>query len=104
MGFKVAGYSINANSSGTHTEEAVWYDVVITDQGKQHKATFYGGSSATWIYDGTNILFVTGKTEPSAKAFSTEHGQLSLPLNNPTVQKVIAFVKALDHKPAEEKA
>jgi hypothetical protein len=100
--FKLAEYNINAYSAETHTLQAFPYEIVVTDQGKRHILPFNGGRFHTiWVYDGNNIISMTGNSEPSANAFSTEDGQLSLPLSNPTVQKVIAFVKALDHKPAE---
>lgn len=50
--FKVYAYNIKANSSRTETLEAVWYDIKIIDGGKQHTATFYGGASSHWYYDG----------------------------------------------------
>jgi hypothetical protein len=101
--FRVAGYSINANSCGTHKIEAFPYEIVVTDQERRYVLSFQGGGFPNvWIYDGNNLISITGNPEPCTKqAFSTEHGQLSLPLSNPTVQKVIAYVKALDHKPAE---
>jgi hypothetical protein len=74
---------------------------VIIDQEKRHQYTFWGAVNTYLAFDGNKIISPWGNPEPPAKAFSTEDGQLSLPLNDPTVQTVIAFVKALDHKPTQ---
>lgn len=98
--FKVCGYTIRANSTGDMSKEAVWYDILITDHGKQFKATYYGGANSTWQFDGEKIYFVIGKSDPEAKAISFAEGQVHVPLDNPHIRKIIDFVKALDHKPS----
>jgi hypothetical protein len=87
-GFKVYGYGINANSSRSESLEAVWYSIKIIADGKEFRGEFYGGSSAHWLFDGTRILIIAGSK-------SGPEGTLSIPLNDPTVQSVIGFLRAI---------
>lgn len=92
--FVVSGYSIGANASVTHTEQAVWYDIYITYQGKQWKQVFYGGASATWQFNGQGIQEIIGRSE-SSPAPKNEPGVISIPLDNPVVNSVVLFFKNL---------
>lgn len=101
--FVVAGYSIGANSSRTHTEQAVWYDIYITYKGKQWKQVFYGGSPATWQFNGQGIQEIIGRSE-SSPAPKNEAGVISLPLDNPVVNSVVLFFKNLGTSAPEIKS
>ena len=52
---KKAQYNIKPKSENSHAEEAVWYDIRIIHNSKEHWHRFYGGTSRRWIFNGIEI-------------------------------------------------
>lgn len=100
--FTVASYNINAWSSQQHTEEAVWYDIYIIHNGNKFVATFYGGSSASWTFDGKNIINNIGNVSRSETGdfadtkSPAESGVVSVPLNHPVVRSIVSYFQNLE--------
>ena len=91
--FQVAAYNIGPWASRAHSAEAVWYDIFITHKGKRFHATFYGGGTASWTFNGTNIINNLGRSESLSPA---ETGVFTVPLNHPVVKSIVSYFQAIE--------
>lgn len=91
----VASYQIDAYATRSHTQDAYWYQISITYDGKKFYYDFYGGQALVFNFTGTDIR-VASVVPPGSRSIKPEPGVLAIPLDNPIVQEVVRFFKNLE--------
>lgn len=94
--FQVAAYHIGPWASRAHSAEAVWYEIYIVHKGKRFHSTFYGGGTASWTFNGTNIINNIGNINRSESLSPAENGVVSVPLNHPVVKSIVSYFQSLE--------
>ena len=99
--FQVAAYHISPWANRAHTAEAVWYDIYIVHKGKRFTANFYGGGTASWTFNGTNIINNIGNINRSESLSPAENGVVAVPLNHPVVKSIVSYFQSLEVSPQQ---
>lgn len=94
--FQVANYNISPWASRAHSAEAVTYEIIITHKGKKFRSTFYGGGTASWTFNGTNIINNIGNINRSESLSPAENGTVAVPLNHPVVKSIVSYFQSLE--------